>query len=89
MEEDTTLLHSIVLMYANLCTFAHVYDLVAFFRYDLVVLTGQMFNTFVFYKEILVPFFSFVFWGAKGELSLNLISKNVHVKKCRERFRAS
>ena len=39
MEEDTTLLHSIVLMYANICTIAHT-TLLHFFRYDLVALTG-------------------------------------------------
>ena len=38
MEEDTTLLHSTVLMYANLCTIAHTTLLHFFFRYDLVTL---------------------------------------------------
>ena len=37
VEEDTTLLHSIVLMYALL----HVRPCCIYFRYDLVVLTGR------------------------------------------------
>ena len=41
--KDTTLLHSIVLMNANLCTVAHT-SLLHFFRYDLVVLTGRYHN---------------------------------------------